>query len=445
MPLNLKDTNHIDPDDLKALLRDWGPTLNRWALKVENRLDAANQRTIQAPQVAKTIATQVASGLSGGTTDGLIHGDAIWAIDDATVILRDDFLTPEIVASVVRSQLVWQLTVPASAPSFVTQAFPLAGYLTFANNNTANNSYFLLPGPMLTNTGGNAPTAWPLFDYPSWKLVWNFRVGRPLFNSGANPPVGFNFGQTSFYLGLGNWSSQTGPFVTTVPARPSTFFGLRYDTDTTAPAISDTQFVFEAVQNPTAATTRNNAQGTTFATGITPTEGVDYRLEILCTTAGAAKLTLYNGTTSATTTLTMPTYLCSGTSAITLMSQTGIGIANANLAAQLIPPFAGGSKFTLGSIGNPSYSSFAGNWVSIGTPASAHLNFFKSGTIANAVMDGSLTGQAALYPYFAFGNDTQATPTANSKAILLDYFGFAWNPGVGGGTGTATTNKVRYW
>jgi hypothetical protein len=44
----------------------------------------------------------------------------------------------------------------------------------------------------------------------------------------------------------------------------------------------------------------------------------------------------------------------------------------------------------------------------------------------------------------SFGTTTSGTGTANC-ALHIDFFGFAWNPGVNGGSGTPNSVKPRYW
>lgn len=376
--------------------------------------------------------------------DGLIHGDAIWELDPGYIWMRDDFLQASVSASAVGSEMDWMLASVSGEQinEQVPNPIPVCGTLLFPNNAQVNQAWFLLPA---VNGTSNINAGMPLFDYPSWKMVWIFQVGRPGFtqSGGSAAPVAFNFGQTSFYIGIGNWAAQTGAPTNTTPPRPSTFLGLRYDTDTTAPAISDTQFVFEAVQNDPNPTTRNNAQGNTFATGITPTEGTVYRLEILCTVAGKAKLSLFNGSTTASATLNVPQYsVTNPTGSVLLSQQNGIGTINTNG----VLPVAGGSKITISGVTNPTYTSFNGTWTLSEMWLTAVANFPKTGsTIANANVTGTISANAAVYPYFAFGNDSQAAPVLHSKALILDFFGFLWNPGVGGGSGTPTTNKARYF
>jgi hypothetical protein len=57
----------------------------------------------------------------------------------------------------------------------------------------------------------------------------------------------------------------------------------------------------------------------------------------------------------------------------------------------------------------------------------------------------TISGYPAWIPVWWFGNDDTASPTANSITWYIDFFGFIWNPGVGGGTGTPNATKSRYF
>jgi len=373
--------------------------------------------------------------------DSLVHGDAVWESDTAYVSMRDDFLfvsgSGNAINAPFNSELPWYYSGP-NAQQFAG-AVPNLGNFLIPNNSTANGAALLSPvGPQ---SGSSSYDLWPLLDYPPWKLTWVFTVGRPYyFNTGSLPTVAFNFSKTSLYIGLGA-NPLNVPFGTgSTPPRPPFFVGLRYDTDTTAPAISDSAFVFEAASNNGGMTSvaRINTQGTTSSTGITPTEGVTYRLEILCTSAGHVTMTLFNGTTSATATMAVPTWLANGTN--NFSSSNGIGIAGTVLAGSTASaPVGAGSTFTIASTG----SVFDGSYVALGNGNTTNINFFFAGSHSSS--GGSVSGNPALVPYCAFGNDTTASPTANSKALLVDFFSFIWNPKVGGGTGTPNSMKSRYF
>jgi len=373
--------------------------------------------------------------------DSLVHGDAIWESDSGYVSMRDDFLfvsgSGNAINAPFSSELPWYFSGP-NASQF-SGAVPNLGNFLIPNNATANGAALLTPvGPQ---SGASSYDLWPLLDYPPWKLTWVFTVGRPYyFNVGSLPSVAFSFAKTSLYIGLGA-NPLSSPFSTgSTPPRPPFFVGLRFDTDTTAPTISDTAFVFESVSNNngTISTARNNTQGTTSSTSIVPTEGTAYRMEILCTTAGHVTMTLFNGSTSATATMAVPTWLTNGTN--NFSSSNGVGVAGTVLSGTTASvPVGSGSKFTIAGTS----SVFDGSYVASGIGNATNINFLFAGSHSSS--GGTVSGNPALVPYCAFGNDTTATPTANSKALLVDFFSFVWNPGVGGGTGVPNSKKSRYF
>lgn len=432
MPLNIKG----HPTDIA--------TTNRWALGIENQLASLKQQTHAIPNIAQKVVAlnpTPAPIVTVPVTDGLVHGDAIWEIDPAYIILRDDFATPNSQSTLgdFVSELSWHGAngSGASFQSVVNGSYgppPVLGAVTMLNNGTASNSNFL----NLLATPATVPQAgWPLLDYPGWKLVWIFGVSRSA-TSVSTPPA-FSWTKVSFYLGLGNT-----PNITTSSSsspRPLNFLGLRYDTDTTAPSIADSQFVFEYVaQTPVSTVTRNNTQGTTFATGITATEGTIYRLEIQCVTSGSVTLSLSNGATTSTTTLSISPKSASFNP--TVAASNGVGIFN---SGSLTLPWVPGTKV---GISGGSVAAFNGNFVVMeGVYASAvNSAWFMPGTVGSATSTGAtMSYYPALYPWAAFGNDSTASPTAGSKGIFIDFFGFVWNPGVGSRTGTPNPNHARYF
>ena len=138
------------------------------------------------------------------------------------------------------------------------------GELLLPNSNSAN-SFVSLTHP----TGTNTPYQYglDLLANPGWQIsiVWRWFATAP-------GGTAVNFLQKTFYAGLCFYDG-------TMPARPCIFIGARYDTDNTAPAISDTTIKLEAVVNALGSA-RNNAQGTVVDTLITPAENTYYRLDI---------------------------------------------------------------------------------------------------------------------------------------------------------------------
>lgn len=374
--------------------------------------------------------------------DGLVHGDAIWEIDPAYVLLRDDFLAlnPQGGAngSSFTSQVPWY-AVSSGSVSYRTNEPPYLGAVALSNSASINNSSFLLlnsfNGAGIIDSGG-----WPLLDYPSWKYVCNFMLQR----GGTTVPAGqapvFSMTKVSLYVGLGNWQPN-GALVANQQPRPPVFCGLRFDTDPTAPAISDSQFVFEAVCNSASmlSLTRQNTQGNTFATGIVPAELVPYRLEIVCTVVGTVVMTLsVNGSPQSTATLTVPQYVNSPT--LEYMSVNGYGAINFTSIGAA--PCASGSLVTCTGLPTAFNGVKKAVIVAAGT---TWFNFLLAGTVGQTAASGTATMNPALFPFISIGNSSQAAPVANQNGLVVDSVSFVWNPGVGGGTGTPNPTKSRFF
>ena len=369
------------------------------------------------------------------TGDGLIHGDPIWEIDPAYVFLRDDFIQVNQNGAINSfiSELPWYVSNNGSVNSvFVAgENFPYSGFVQMSNSATANRCSFMLP-QIQTQP---AQMGMPVLDYPGWKMIWNFKVGR---TAAGSPGAAFSWTQVSYYLGLANYPGLNALLTAGDSPRPPYFLGLRYDTDTTAPAISDTQFVFEYVMNSTATpTTRINTQGTVISTGITATEGKSYRFEMSCTKSGAVAMALTDGTTLFTATMTVTQFSSSGTPSIASVA----GIAAANYASPL--PWGAGSVFTIsGGI----KADINGTWTMISGSIQALTAEWYLVTASSGSDTGAVTlVYPAFVPFVSFGNDTTATPPVDEKAIGIDFFAFVWNPGVGGGTATPNATLPRYF
>lgn len=376
--------------------------------------------------------------------DGLVHGDAIWDIDSGVIRLQDDFvLTNAPNTGAIQSEYAWSLAVNASTFKYIPGSFPTgnnsgAGYIAFSNSAIANNIALMAPGNITSGTTYNT-NAWPLFDYPSWKLVWVFKIARLQGSSASS--VSFSSAQTSFYIGLGNAPGYS--FGTNQSPRPPYFFGLRYDTDTTSPSIADTTFHFEAVANSTSGTSRINTQGNTFDTGVVPTENVSYRLELLYTTSGSLQFTLISSAgDDVTQTLAIPKY----------STTSGVEIQAANGLAQfflrgITGPAAAGSVVNFSGLTGVQ-AVFNGNQtITDQVTSSGEWVFPYASAVADGVIVAAVgTGYPAVIPYMAFGNDSSATPVAGSKGVWIDFFGFVWNPGVNTANALSPNSaKVRYW
>lgn len=414
--------------------------INRWAEEIESRVNVASK---QAGHALTTLQNTPPVVIPPSVNDGLIHGDKTWGLDPGWVDLRDDFALTSIDSSGVlgnfTSEMAWvgidgsggEGTVFAGGP------YPNQGYVYMGASASVNTQSFLLPHL----TGASVQQyGMPIFDYPGWKLVWIFGINR---KGAGTVPAAFDWSHISFYLGLGSWPGQTS---NTPPiSRPPFFAGLRYDTDTTAPAISDTQFVFEYIaQAPVAgAPARVNTQGTTQATGITAVEGAFYRFELTYLSDTKLLYSLSNGSTTFTKIITIARTTLAPTPTLSVSN----GIATYTSPGSVNIPWSVGSKVILASITGTA-SSLNGTWTIM--PAnlqSLNAQWLTSVTpfASTAGTNGTTSFYPALVPCVVFGNDSTATPITKTKGILVDFFSFIWNPGINGGTGTPNVNKSRYW
>lgn len=399
--------------------------------KILNLIAGANMSISADPTGGVTLAA------AGGGGDGLIHGDAIWEIDPAYVFLRDDFVNVNISGGIssFTSELPWFMANGGSVASVFASggAFPYSGFIELSATSTPNQISFLMPviQPQPAQFG------WPVLDYPGWKMIWVFKVGRVATSS---PPSSFSWSQVSNYIGFANYPGLAALLTNTSSPRPPFFLGLRYDTDTTAPSIGDTQFVFEYVTNSTATpATRVNTQGTVIPTGIIPTEGKSYRLEISCTAAGSVTLLLTDGTTSFSTPMAVTQF--STNSAPGISNFGGSGVVEAAYSVNM--PWSAGSLLTIsGGI----KADINGTW----SMNSGSLNPFNAEWYLASASSGTDTGATtkvypAFSPFISFGNDSSLAPGADTKAMAIDFFSFVWNPGVGGGSGTPNATLPRYF
>ena len=397
---------------------------------------------------------------TGGGGDGITHGETPWESDPAFVILRDDFISAanNAATSPIISELPWSYANSGGSgyPAMISGGFPCVGSIGWMNSSTAAGISCMT----CLNGASSYPQAFamPVFDYPSWKTTWVFQLEKTLVANDA----AWSWSQVSFYIGLGNWCPNSSLSTSMVPRLPC-FCGLRYDTDTTAPSIGDTQFVFECVQqvlsNSTPTRSTSNAQGNTSATGIHAVEGHIYRFEMLYTAVGSVQMTLVDGTagTSYSATLTMPKWTLSN-SHTSETQDTGSGIVGFNFAnsggSNMAAPFGPGSQIAVSGITTSGYTGLNGTWSCVGGS-----NNGTASSIANSILYGSalpasgttltgstFSGYSGVVPWFAFGNDSSASPVAASKGVKVDFFSFVWNPGLNTASpGTPNALKPRYW
>ncbi len=389
-----------------------------------------------------------------GAGDGLIHGATIWETDPAVVQFRDDFYWSQAVSSTagIVGDLNWNWSSPLATANGGGQSnnAPINLGSVAISANTATNSFGWLVPNWMSQTLTNPTTSplWPLFDYPNWSCSWVFQVARTnpistVDTAFTGSPV---LPKRSLYIGFQTWESNHVSNRTGTNARPFTFVGLRYDRDATAPAISDTTFKFEAVANTIVNSgARNNTQGNVTDTGVTPAEGVWYRLDLLCTAAGQVQMSLSgNGASTGFQTINIPKYSFTGAT-ITFNATTGpttIGLSTSGVN-NLVCAGQGTILNVTSWSGGTAGSSFSRNIVGFNdiSPRIAYDSTLGSTTAQTTAV---FSFRPPVYPAVIFGNDSEASPAADAT-LYIDFFSFVWNPGVGGGSGSPDSTKARYF
>ena len=301
-------------------------------------------------------------------------------------------------------------------------------------------------GPALALTGATAGVGVTVYAGTITNGAGNAFVGSTFIVTGFSGADLANNGtftctaSTATALTLNNAAGVTGSTGTSLTA--------------TGPQLNDTQFVFESVCNSIgiSGNTRINIQGNTALTGITPTEGHFYRLEIECTSVGAVVMTLTDSVRTAGTGVVTAVAQFSAPLAVPKFSasniayQAGDGAAFIENAGTSATPFSGGSLITVAGTGATGID--GPQCVLSASQSGLTLNFYSAQTYSFTDASGAtVTGYPAAYPYFVFGNDTNASPSAaNSKGVALDFAAFVWNPGVGGNTSPASNPLLaRYF
>lgn len=387
---------------------------------------------------------------AAGSGDGLIHGDTVWEYDSAYSIWRDDFLMSS-GASGGTGDFNWGIG-GLGTPAIYNYggALPYIGQCELNLANTAaNQNGFVVPRYATTGIAlvrNVWDTAWPLFDYPGWKMTWVFTIRRPDPRNGGGFHA-FDTTRLSLYVGLANgWAPNSSAL--TLDPRPNVFFGCRFDTDTTAPSIADTTYVLEACTNAidNTGTTRYNNQGTlggTFNTGIAPADGVFHRLEISCVTVGSVTITLDGvGQTFTITplTTTWPNAAIATGNGQALMFMPTPSAAYSNTVGQ--SGFGPGSRITFAGGSLP--AAYVGTFTAL-------QNVSGSAVIAPAG-PGGVTGTftstvyPGVYPVASIAQDsTGAVADQWSRSLVLDYFSLVWNKGLATGAPAPSSTLPRYW
>jgi hypothetical protein len=381
--------------------------------------------------------------ISGGGGDGLTHGDSIWDIDPAWNGFKDDFYGPLNASNQGNGGISLGWSFANSTGTLFSQHGQgpqhrgEIGWVIASPTADAANVLLFSNFPNGASLGSQNQSA--LLENPGWKLIWVFRLTKALNTVIAFSPMDLT--NRSLYVGLiTNLSSVS------LAGRPASFIGLRYDTDTTSPSIGDTTFHFEVVENSFGSATgtlaRNNAQGSTFDTGVVPVEDAYYRLEIKCVSVGVVTMSL-NG--SAPQTFTAPQYsIASGSGAATGRAN-GTDTMALNMGQDL--PFAPASSIAVsGATGGD--SPFNGTWIPNQMDTQQMARFYSGASIGNHNLTGVIT--ATGYPGYhvgaMFSNSKTGTASTSTTAILFDMCSFLWNPAVNPSNSlTPNPLKPRYW
>lgn len=226
MPLNLKSES-LAGKETSALLKDWAPTLNRWAIKMESRLDDAHKKASDAPQIAKSIAavTVPSSGGGGVTSVGLTMPKEFVSPVSGSPITTAGTLAPAWTTEA--SNTVFAATPPTPAQQVITGAGISGSTIGLTGTNTISPQVALYlsqltsPVPsgftqistfaaywqLLSSTTTVSPSQGAAGTTAGWAAVLAF-----LASNGSTPVFTNRVART----GANTQSFQLGPFTPTV-------------------------------------------------------------------------------------------------------------------------------------------------------------------------------------------------------------------------------------
>lgn len=415
--------------------------LNRWADAVttefadqRSQVHSSNQKTTTVTNVVNNIIQNPSSiGIKG---DGLVHGDAIWEIDPAYVNLREEFVSGNTGTASI-GELGWSPSQILQVPFYTDGLSAIyGGEFCWGNSTTVGATGLITLA--LPATSGTHNGTFPLLGQPSWKMIFVWRF-HPASESNGTP---INFLKKSVYVGLVG-SAQA--LVDRPMNRPALFIGARFDTDATAPAISDNTIHLEAVANPFSATNaRNNTQGTVVDTGIVPKTDTYYRLEITCVAAGVFTMSL-NGSAPSTFSIPAITYTAGSGSSVGHIAGNSSEIVTMATTTPGPVEFGGGEVVTFAGF-TGTLSALNGPQTVISNRNSNNSSFVikNSANVSGSQTGFTATGWPSVFPTFEFGNDSSASP-ATDTMIACNFFAMVWNPRVGGGTGAPDPTKSRFF
>lgn len=426
-------------------------------------------------------ASSTISGIAFGAPPNLGY---IWSADNGT---RNSgvFLTPNMYAAEDRfstgapsSLLMWSgsgmalMENPGWQATFVFGFNNCRGVGAFSNANM--NAYIGLFGitmyPQITNatTSSNRPDQFIGVRFDTYAAQGPFTITSVANHSGSTTTYTGTFVATSaqahgqFYTiaGFTNPANNGTFYCTAVSATTMTVINNAGVAETHAATATqsgtaggDTFFVLEVVNNTTlnSGFGRNNTQGTTLVTSISPTQNSWHRLDIACTAAGVVTLTL-DGT--ATLTATLPQTVISG-SGSWLTGVLGNNFATLSWTAGLSNAQPALSVFGQQSL--VTIAGFTSSWTPLNAtfPLALTVNNGSSPELTfpttHAAVGGSqaanatITGYPSFIPGFMIG-DNNTVAAGQNFIWMADYCALIWNPNLGGSApGTINATKSRYF
>lgn len=358
-------------------------------------------------------------------------------------------------------KMVWVFGFPVERVTSTASPFPLAKkslYVGLAPQD-GNNGNGGIPTWAPANSAGNPRP--PFFaglrfdtDPGSGALaltsVANASGGNTVYTGSGltltvNAWIGTNFTVAGFTNGVNN-----GTFIcvansaTTLTLKNASGVAETNPGTATGPSLNDTNFQFETVSNSNVNPRRINNPGTVIDTGITPTEGTWYRLEMTFQASGSLVMKLSGGGSTFTHTFTsVPTTSCTGNNNTTRGNGLGGLSPGANQTSVTSNhAWAIGSVITMSGMGQTFYN---GTFTIIGQGGGASNTYMfvlagASDTTANPTP--TVTGYPGVVPYFAWGNSSEATPV--SAVCAIDLFSMVWDTSLATSPQTLDTTRARY-
>jgi hypothetical protein len=190
-----------------------------------------------------------------------------------------------------------------------------------------------------------------------------------------------------------------------------------------------------------------------YDTGMTPTEGTWYRLDMSCAQAGQVTLALSANGATESVTFNVPQYVAGSlySNGGSGSAQAGNGQAELGVAADgpgSLCPWITGSKITVAGL-TSSYAVLNGPQTIYGTAATSGNNiiwFQSTQTLGFSSGIGlAAKGYPALFPFVSWGLDSTSGVTSNYYAAQVDFYGFVWNSSLATSPLAINSAYSRYW